>query len=59
MYERLNVRFDVYDGESMYAATEEHTSRVLGLLESKELLRRTEDGRKVIKRNGTIIQILR
>ena len=46
VYERLNVRFDEYDGESMYAANEEHTSRVLDLLEGKNLLQQLEDGRE-------------
>ena len=46
VYERLNVRFDEYDGESMYAANEEHTLRVLDLLEGKNLLQQLEDGRE-------------
>ena len=46
VYERLNVRFDEYDGESMYAVNEEHTSRILDLLEGKNLLQQLEDGRE-------------
>ena len=46
VYGRLNVRFDEYDGESMYAASEEHTSHVLDLLEEKNLLQQLEDGRE-------------
>ena len=47
VYERLNVKFDEYDGESMYAANEEHTSRVMELLEGKNLMQQHEDGREV------------
>ena len=46
VYDRLNVKFDKYDGESMYAASEEHTSRVMNLLGSKNLLQQLEDGRE-------------
>ena len=46
VYERLNIRFDQYDGESMYAASEEQTSRVMDLLEGKHLLQQLEDGRE-------------
>ena len=60
VYARLNVRFDEYDGESMYAASEEHTSRVLDLLEGKDLLRQLEDGRRVMEMpNGKRVTVVK
>ena len=60
VYARLNVRFDEYDGESMYAASEEHTSRVLDLLEGKDLLQQLEDGRMVMEMpNGKRVTVVK
>ena len=60
VYARLNVRFDEYDGESMYAASEEQTSRVLNLLEGKDLLQQLEDGRKVMEMpNGKRVTVVK
>ncbi|XP_042224146.1 probable arginine--tRNA ligase, mitochondrial isoform X2 [Homarus americanus] len=49
VYERLNVKFDEYHGESMYSA--QKCQEVLKLLEQKNLLQTLEDGRKVYEVN--------
>ena len=52
-YKRLNIEFDEYHGESMYPLSK--CSEILELMLNKNLLRTTEDGRKVYdnKRNDT------
>ena len=45
-YARLNIRFDAYDGESMYSATASRA--ILAEMAASGLLRRLDDGRQVV-----------
>ena len=54
-YEKLNVSFDLYHGESMYG--QRSSDQVLTLLGNKSLLKVTEDGRTLIPLERTNVTV--
>ena len=54
-YSKLNVKFDLYHGESMYG--QNCSNQVMTLLENKNLLQVTDDGRTVIPLEKTNVTV--